>query len=1112
MPTEEYKEARKKLWGALGFEPNKNDDGTLKEGDLYKVPKVIFEDDTPPKALLKRMLGKQPPVKETPVLNAILGDNNVLGLSYISKDDSKFNKIWKALGAAGAREGAICFLNTMAKDHEDPAKNKIREDFKLLLKEYLEKATTRTFNANGRDPYRGDRILCCLLLLHYMTKDITKLDAEITYYPGFLANSLVFLLQEASTLYTTCNQSGLAGVNDYFKKFHKDKLTYYDVVLPKAWDKKQTSDFDRIKKMKNTFKELSIQYNDIVSGVNIVSTPEDRLKITKFFVAAFQSSRPGINVFAERDNVTLNTIRKNLFPNISDVASIQSAPNKEQISAETVNGLVASVKKLAGILVFPFSDGQPSADHAELLQENMGFLIGRNLYDDNGDGKTYLRLLRDYEKIIEQMTMLKSLSPEQRTTFLDANVASIKGMLYGNPLNRTQVDELKKRNREANVAKIADFAKSDNGEIAMDAKITSTGQELKQAQNDFDFMDHAARFCSMVERNENHYYWLLTGQLGQNHAWTKDEQDLWNFAVRLGCSNNIAWFMATLRSYSNTRNPDGTIVFHNQEIKGQYDKICKNGQKLTDKSKRLQSQKASLQALKDAINNNNADYDKDVLPKFKECILAFYDFSGDDEERWEESKVLKELMYDTRTGELSQMMKDLAKGAKKVKTVTGAELRRKAAKATPSRYNTDCAKYVTMVVNNPMLKLNDTTQKFIPGNETLKRCTEVLRDNGLNSDDVLHIFGTASQSNGCESQDTEHATLDKQVLDTTQGPEQNFESLGGTVKREEMYETGELKDCDTAKPLIDTLATMGVILRVDDPQSGKDIGRWVPYDAYYNNDKDFHIYVGYDEHDKPVEQTRFDGKFAFYSNGYIQPDTLNAKGEIKLMEAMASAPCSYMSQDNKSNDGTQEFTQNFAAAFSYQGSTARKVDPQGNQIFTPTQIMMNLMWVYPQYDNILKDSIRQSAKHPKKKLVIVHMPEIGQGAFGNPKGSTGLALILAIAANIDKLAGSNIIFQRNSIDGLKIDPVNALYNTLVANWNLVVIAYANKLDKNLKDAFHKFNAFRKLIKERAIAFGCLKADGTYNVPPASQGQQNPQYPKYQPPNPQMQNPMQYRNY
>lgn len=1103
MPTEEYKKARQKLWNALGFEPKKGSE----EGDLYKVPQVTFKDGTPPRDLLKKMLGTAPTAdKETKVLNAIL---SVLNLLTELEQDFKFGKIEKALrGVKNANDfqGQVCDNNTD------------RKNFKSLLTDYLTIATKKKFNAENAPLCKGDCILCSLLFLHYMTKDKQKLDVEIVYYPDDLLKNKDLFISSAQHLFNLRSFTGLTGVKTYFNQFSGKKLAYYDVVLPKDWDEKPTSDFDSINKRKNDFEQLSIQYYDIVSGVNRVSTSENRLQITKFFAAAhFKGDH--YMVFADRkeDNDILAEITDALFPRTWAAAPLESAKKITYVTTERKNELADSINELKNFLVF---DG---VDTMCTLQGDIYFSDHKELNDASGHGdRTWSEYLQDCETVIDQVKMLKSLSPDKLTTFLEANEKDAKKMSEGIPLKREQVKELKRLTREANEAKIVEFANSTDGERKLTDSITSMEQQIDKLGNSFDFMNNAAKFYRMVNAKYDYCCQFLNAKLnaqltGQplNYYPTPDEQNLWIFFQHSGCTT-VYQFMNCLGYYSNTRNPDNTIVFHNQKAQAEYNNTKMQGTKLEEQSKRLQSQRASLQDLQAAINNNS-DYESVVLPQFKKCIFAFYDFSGDHTERRKQSDVLRELMYDKNTGKLNQMMKDLAKGAKKVKTVTTSELRRKAATATPTKIDKTVTKgslyydYISdIVVNDPKLSMKG--EQFTPGNETLKRCTDALGAKGLNPNDVLHILGTASQTNGCESQDTNHATLDKQVTDRTQGPTQNIESLPGTIKREEMYETGELKDCDTAKPLIEKLADMKVIECVAETSSSKDIGRWVPLDYYYNGN----VTLG-GQKKLEIYSSQFpNGKFAFYSNGYIQPAVLNAQGEFALMEAMASAPCSYMSQDNKSNDGSQQFTQNFAAAFSYQNATynnGQKVSAK----FTPPQIMMNLMWVYPQYDNVLKDAIRQSAKHPEKKLVIVHMPDIGQGAFGNPKGLTGLAMIYAIIANIDKLAGSNIIFQREARDGLNPAPARELYRTLTGDWGLFT-TYANKLDKNLYGAIDTLSKnerwFDTLIDKRAIAFGYLDTNGNYVIPapPAPQGQQNPQYPQYQPPNPQMQNPMQYRNY
>ncbi|MGN1041454.1 MAG: hypothetical protein ACI4PJ_01805, partial [Acutalibacteraceae bacterium] len=608
--------------------------------------------------------------------------------------------------------------------------------------------------------------------------------------------------------------------------------------------------------------------------------------------------------------------------------------------------------------------------------------------------------------------------------------------------------------------------------------------------------------CPIVEYSQNKWNDIkLANDEKRILTWKQfKERKLENFEYFLEKDGNWSDRWLTYGEAMNMEKDDwDKILDKKKKEKEARDKVIETigkSHNLKDYCERREGRRTQLlQELLQAIDKKEK-YDTVILPKFKECIIAFYDFNGSNYELSEWSKILRELMYDERTKRLNQMMRDLARGAKEVKTVTGQNMREQVETVRPKMFWETVdggALYRTYIADILMNDegLNLSKKDYIPGQETLQRCTAALNLRRFEPTDVLHILGTASQTNGCESMNTDHATLDEQIFDHSQGPTQNFESLSGTIKREIMYEDGKLKDFDTAKPLIDKLAALGVIECVDDPESSKDIGRWVPTDEYYND------YVRMDDNQDPLACSSEDYtnmKYAFYSNGYIQPDTLNEAGELKLMEAIASAPCSYMSQDNESNDGKQKFIQNFAAAFSYQDSSVIQHDDKNPLTFTPQQIMMNLMWIYPQYDNIIKDAIRQSANNPGKKIVMVHMPGIGQSAFGNPKGLTELALILAIIVNINKLTGSNIIFQRESIGLLDPGPAQGLYNTLNANQE-----FLKYLPEDAKKAFGEFSKFSPLIKERAIAFGFLDASGNYTAPkPAPQPQAFP-YGQYQQP-------------
>lgn len=1101
-PDPAYVTAREKLWVALGFEPNKNTNGNLEEGNLYKVPKVIFEDDTPPKALLKRMLGKTPTsTAKQNVLNAILGNEGVIASLAKSRVDSKFSKIKQELKKLEALNNANGFTNNLVNDQN---KKQDREEFKLLLKEYLKKATTRTFNAPGRDPYRGDRILCCLLLLHYMARKEATPDNEIVYYRDYLSNNQVLFINRTEQLKNRCSNNKLAGAESYFKTLSRKKLAYYDVVLPDDWFTKlpeQTSDFHSIKKIKSTFDELSTRYTDIAWNVNTVSTSEERLQITKLFVAAhYPGNLPTYMVFADNkreDKDILLAISDALFTGTYASTSVVSEPNQKIIDPNTVTGLQASFGNLYRDLQFSI--------YLPAITEKLENLKGKSLHYVLENGKTSLRLLKDYEKILEQMKMLRSLPPETRKTFLEKRGTEINDMLAGNPLKKDHLEALKTQCREANKEQINNFTQRFGSELS--SKQNAAAQEEAKTALTVDIINGAASWYShlypyghinisnkMPMPIDQKLFEQLAGrpispQDGNNPRLLIDLMQHMGFPYP---NHNPNLFLQKLWDYRKVKDANGVAQFVNKDHQTTLDKANKQIQQSKALSEKLQNPNylEQLKYLRAFLKTNATNEEK--LKEFHKCIESYYKFDWINKtDAGYQKEILNHLLYDQTTGELTQMVKDLVKDVPKVKTVTGADLKRESEKSTPGPINDACANYIHMLTNTQNLKLDGTNQRFIPGQELFARINGALSSAGLKQTDILEIGGTASQTNGCESVNLNHAKISEQTTDRTQGPTFNATSLKGTLKREVMYETGELKDCDTAKPLIDKLASMGVIQRVDNPPSRTDIGTWIPTDQYYNTNAIV-------SHQPPV----WNGKHAFYCNGYIQPAILNAQGEIALMEAMAYAPCSYMSQENTTNSGDQNFIQNFAAAFSYQNVR------NASNSFTLPQIMMNLMWVYPQYDNVLKDAIRQSAKHPKKKLVIVHMPDIGQGAFGNPPGLTGLSLVLATIVNIDKLSNSNIILQRNSIDGLNSAPATKLFNELTKDVNSVA-NYANKLDKQLVNALSQFNPFSHLIGQRAIAFGYLDKNGNYNIPTpaATQGQQTPQY---QQPNPQMPNNMQYR--
>lgn len=1107
-PDLAYVTARQKLWAALGFTPNKDNSGNLNEGDLYRVPKVIFEDDTPPKALLKRMLGKTPTsTAKQNVLNAILGNEGVIASLAKSRVDSKFSKIKQALVRLEAWPNASNFTTNLVNDQNGQNKKQNREEFKLLLKEYLKKATTRTFKANGRDTYRGDRILCCLLLLHYMAGNDATQDNEIVYYANYLSKNKDFFVGKTKLLKQACSDNKLAGAENYFTTVSRKKLAYYDVVLPDEWFKDpptNTSDFHSIKKIKSTFDELSTGYTDIAWNDNTVSTSEDRLKITKLFVAAhYPESTQTYIVFADnRDSEILSEISKALFTGTYAQNPVKSTPDPTFIHLSTVKALSSSFEQLAKFSVFN--------DKINLIRSKIENLNGKSLHYVHENGKTSLRLLKDYETILEQMKMLISLNPTKSVTFLNQNEKSVANMLDGNPLPKNVMDALKECCREANTEQI--YYSTHECKARLGGKIYAENQKADNANTKAQILNIKATWYSYLYPNghidistgrnipiNQRLFNILCGakimpQDGDIPQRLIESMKMMGFQCQN--NNNAHEFLRQLREYQNVRGANGIPQFVNKDKQNELTAALKQRKQSEELSAKLNNNYLqNLEELNAFLKTQATP--KEKLEKFHKCIESYYKFDWiNSTEADFQKEILNHLLYDQKTGELTQMVKDLVKDVPKVKTVTGADLKREAEKSTPQPINDACANYITMLTTNQNLTLNNN-QRFIPGQELFTRINEALPSAGLTKDDILEIGGTASQTNGCESVNLNHAKISEQTKDRTQGPAFNATSIKGTIKREEMYETGELKDCDTAAPLIEKLASMGVIERVDNPPSIKDIGTWIPTDQYYNT-------RAIVSHQDPV----WNGKHAFYCNGYIQPAILNAQGEIQLMEAMAYAPCSYMSQENTTNSGDQNFIQNFAAAFSYQNVY------NDSDSFTLPQIMMNLMWVYPQYDNVLKDALRQSAKHPTKKLVIVHMPDIGQGAFGNPPGLTGLSLVLATIVNIDKLTNSNIILQRNSIEGLDSEPATTLYNALKQDANSVA-NYAKKLDKKLVNALNQFNRFSHLITQRAIAFGYLDQNGNYNIPApaAPQGQQPPQYQQYQQyqqPNPQMPNNMQYR--
>lgn len=413
----------------------------------------------------------------------------------------------------------------------------------------------------------------------------------------------------------------------------------------------------------------------------------------------------------------------------------------------------------------------------------------------------------------------------------------------------------------------------------------------------------------------------------------------------------------------------------------------------------IQKQRDTLAELKQTISTQN---NEQLLEKFQACIVAHFDFTpGDNLETRVET--LKALLYDPQTGKLNQLAKNL------VATVTGP------ATLTSQNLNTDAINphpldpkeidTVNMCLDSELITIPQPDgSPFLPGDKALTLYNKAFGDEL--SKKIYHIFMAASQTNGLESCDNEHAPLYYQIYDPTQGPTSCSQAILAWIKRELMYENGTLKDYDTISLLLKKLEADSVISCLN--SSTTDQGTWVASNSYYSRECTVSEEITqvqdneplYNEQGQPIPNM----KYPVYQNGYFQPWTLNTAGKDKLSIAMKSVKCSYMSQDAQSNNGEQTFTQNFAAAFSYQGVTTN---------FAQTDYVMNLSWIYPQYDHIIKDAIIKSGNNTQYKVILVHLTNIGQGAFSNPKGIPELAISVAILANAEKLSGSNIVIRKD---------------------------------------------------------------------------------------------------
>lgn len=454
-------------------------------------------------------------------------------------------------------------------------------------------------------------------------------------------------------------------------------------------------------------------------------------------------------------------------------------------------------------------------------------------------------------------------------------------------------------------------------------------------------------------------------------------------------------------------------------------------EQLTAIPQKIQDQNDTIVALQLAIKNGNAE---EMLIKFKECIVAHFDFTPGANLQTRMT-TLNALLYNS-SGTLNQLAKDLVAKVAGPKTLTSEQLNDKAKTSVPKPMDANKIANVQTCLNDDLIKIPQPDgSPFLPGDQALALYNQAFEKKGL-KDKIYHIFMAASQTNGLESCDNQHAPLNKQICDPTQGPTSCSQAILAWIKRELMYETdGQLKELDTIKRLLSHLRDLKKPVIKCMQSSPTDQGTWVATNDYYNTSA---IDWRYQKHiDDPLnypdpgitdntEPKPYNYKYPVYQNGYFQPWTLNSTGKTALLNAMTTVQCSYMSQDAQSNNGEQTFTQNFAAAFSYQ-------DDAGNYKFDATDYIMNFSWIYPQYDHIIKDAIIKSGNKTDYEIILVHLTNIGQGAFNNPKGIAELASAVAIFANADKLSRSNIVIRKdyNATDDLtKISNcLNVMLNT-----------------------------------------------------------------------------------
>ncbi len=426
------------------------------------------------------------------------------------------------------------------------------------------------------------------------------------------------------------------------------------------------------------------------------------------------------------------------------------------------------------------------------------------------------------------------------------------------------------------------------------------------------------------------------------------------------------------------------------------------------------------------VNNFN----KKIILSCLEGLFVFdKELNGkDDETTIRRQRAINDFLYypngQVKTEVLENLVREVDSPKKEILDVSSYKVKSKT--GTTHRM-------MTVIFNNMRLGL-ETGRGYVDGDKDIEICNKFLEKEGFNKDQVYHISMTASQANGLESTGIHHAELGDYLFDSTQGPTACSKAMPLLLKRELEFGKGTLTNIDAFKPLIDILYNWGVIWQLPE-RSPNGVGTWIPIERYYSyvdansglaqpqRNKIYQQYFVFTPHVSP------NYLYPLYRNGYIQPNSLTLDGQKLLLQALqVLKQRGYVSQEGKeaTKDGS-DLTQNFASAMCYQGFKKgslvvyNQYDPQNPQhpqhaqyqgLMNAYKLLMNFNWVYPQYNNIIKDAIRKSALLHDKELIMVHLTRIGQGAFYNPVGIPELSIAIAVLENYDKLNGSNILIQK----------------------------------------------------------------------------------------------------